>query len=62
MSRYNCYKEDQDNQNQISRLKNTVIDAHLFEGAVECAQKVLSSNYLTINMSLILLSVFAFIL
>lgn len=60
-SRFNCYNQDQDNKNKIIKLKNTVIDAHLFEGAVGCAEKVFGSSSLAVKVNLILLSVFAFI-
>lgn len=56
-NRFNCYIKDDGNQNKISEIKNKVINAHLFYGAVECAESVLSSGLL--KLSLISIAAFA---
>ena len=53
-----CYIKDEGNENLISEIKNKVIKANLFYGAVECAESVLSSGLLKLS----LISVGAFVL
>ena len=50
--------KDEGNENLISEIKNKVIKANLFYGAVECAESVLSSGLLKLS----LISVGAFVL
>ena len=57
-SRFDCYIKDEGNENLISEIKNKVIKANLFYGAVECAESVLSSGFLQLS----LISVGAFVL
>ena len=61
-SRYNCYIEDQDNNEQISLYTNKLMRAHLFHDAVKCAEKVLSGNVLKMNHFISLVLVFALLI
>ena len=56
--RFNCYIADEGNQNKMSEIKNKVINAHLFYNAVPCAESVLSSS----NIRLDLISIFIIVI
>ena len=62
LNRYSCYLEDTSNDNAIKKFANTVTNAHLFYKAVECAEKVLSSDILRINFIMLSSIIFALLL
>ena len=52
-SRFNCYEYDEEDSYELKQYKNKLEKGHLFYGCVECAKKVLDSNYIRLNKFLI---------
>ena len=60
LNRYNCFLSNSYDE-KIKKLKNKLIDGHLFFKAEKCAEKVLNENFLKIN-NLLFLLIIAFII
>ena len=60
LNRYNCFLSSSYDE-KVKKLKNKLIDGHLFYKSESCAEKVLNENFLKIN-NLLFLLIIAFII
>ena len=51
-TRFNCYELDEEGSYKLKEYRNNLENGHLFYGCVECAKKVLKSNYLNNNKNI----------
>ena len=48
-SRFNCYEFDEEKGYELKEFRNKLENGHLFYNCVDCAKKVLDSNYVGVN-------------